>query len=76
MYVEKVKHQTALVMDRAIKLISAVTLVKMVAHVLLLVMVLVIDAPVHCTTLDTTVKVQLSCMHMTLYLHSQLVSIF
>ena len=59
MHVEKGKHQTALVMDHVTKLTSAFTLVKMVVHVLLLMMVVIIDVPARCSTLDTIVKVQL-----------------
>ena len=59
MHVEKGKHQTALAMDHVTKLISAFTFVKMAVHVLLLMMVVIIDVPARCSTLDTTVKVQL-----------------
>ena len=56
-----VKHLIIVhVMDHVSLMTSVwlIILVKMVVHVLLLTMVVVTDAPVHCTTLDTTVKVQ------------------
>ena len=55
MSVKKVKHlTTVLVMDHVSLLTSVwlIILVKMAVHVLLLEMVLVIDASVHCPTLD------------------------
>ena len=60
MSAEKVKYLVVHVMDRVSLLISVwlLVLVKMVAHVLLLMMV-VIDVPVRYSTLDITVKVLL-----------------
>ena len=55
---EKVKHLAFLVMDHVSLSISVwlLVLVRMAEHVLLLMMV-VIDVPVHYSTLDITVKV-------------------